>query len=115
MDISIRNASLKDLDQIMEVELSWPEGERAPREKFIARLEKFPRGFFAAESDGRIVATLTSCPLRYEQAEVGLLRNWDVVTNCGFLHDEGSHPSGVIRVGRDISRGTNPGRDLLGQ
>ena len=48
MTVIIRNASPEDMDQIMAVEESWPEMARAPRDKFEARLEKYPQGFFFA-------------------------------------------------------------------
>lgn len=90
MNYLIRNASPQDLDAIMQVEQSWPEAARAPREKFSARLQKFPAGFFVAEQDGRLLATITACPLRYDPAQPGELKNWDTVTNQGFLPDLGS-------------------------
>ena len=42
----IRNAHSEDLDAVMRVEQDWPEGQQAPREKFVSRLERFPDGFF---------------------------------------------------------------------
>lgn len=89
MNYVIRNATPQDLDQILRVEQSWPETARAPREKFIARLEKFPDGFFVAEQDGQLLATITACPLHYDPAQPHRLKNWDTVTNNGFLHDIG--------------------------
>jgi len=89
MKYLIRNASPHDLDAIMQVEQSWPEAARAPREKLSARLEKFPAGFFVAEQDGRLLATITACPLRYNPAQPGELKDWDTVTNRGFLHEIG--------------------------
>ena len=87
MSIIVRNALDADLDQIMEVEQSWPQSERAPREKFVARLGKFPAGFFVAEQDGCIRGTMTSCPTVYAPDRLDHFQSWDQVTNSGFLHD----------------------------
>ena len=82
---TIRNATIDDLDQIEAVERSWPESGRATRDKFVARLERFPRGFFVAESSGRIYATITSCPIHYDSADLDGLSTWSKVTRDGYL------------------------------
>jgi hypothetical protein len=74
----------------MKVEENWPENERAPLEKFLARLEKFPQGFFVSEFEGRINGTMTSCLVRYEPLKPHLFRNWDEVTNYGYLYEVGA-------------------------
>jgi hypothetical protein len=87
----IRNATKDDLDAILRVEQSWPEEGRAGADKFIARLERFPQGFFLAciEEEGRerVIGTLTSMPLAYEPAEVARFDNWATVTNNGYLFE----------------------------
>ena len=89
MNIIVRNALEADLDQVMDVEQSWPEHERASRDKFVARLDRFPAGFFVALQDGRIRATMTACPIVYSPDRLDRFRTWDEVTNCGFLHEIG--------------------------
>lgn len=89
MNYVIRNATPQDLDQILQVEQNWPETARAPREKFIVRLQKFPDGFFVAEQDEQLLATITACPLHYDPAQPGKLKDWGAVTNQGFFHDIG--------------------------
>ncbi len=87
--ITFRNAVHADLDGILAVEQSWPESGRASADKFVARLERFPQGFFVASiTEGgreRLVATLTSMPLHYDPAHVQTFRGWDAVTNHGYL------------------------------
>jgi len=90
MSVTIRNATPEDMDQIMAVEESWPEMARAPRDKFEARLEKFPQGFFVWEQDGRILATITSMPFTYDPKDAKQFSNWDKVTNKGYLPDIGA-------------------------
>jgi hypothetical protein len=81
----VRNATADDLDGIMAVEESWAPVGRAPRQKFVARLQRFPQGFFVAEREGRIYATITSCPIHYDPADPAPLSTWSEVTNDGFL------------------------------
>jgi len=83
----IRTATESDLDQIMRVEESWPQTERAPRDKFISRLRIYPQGFLVAEKSGRLCSTFTSCPLEYDPQNPHAFENWDQVTNSGLLYD----------------------------
>ncbi len=87
--ITFRNAVRADLDAILAVEQSWPESSRAGADKFLARLERFPEGFFVASvtEAGRekLVATLTSMPLQYDPAHLQAFGGWDAVTNRGYL------------------------------
>jgi len=90
MSLRIRCACYEDLDSIIKVEENWPENERAPLEKFLARLEKFPQGFFVSEFEGRIYGTMTSCLVHYEPSKPHLFQNWDEVTNHGYLYEIGA-------------------------
>jgi hypothetical protein len=87
--ITFRNAVRADLDGILEVEQSWPESGRAGADKFLARLERFPEGFFVAgvmeAGREKLVATLTSMPVQYDPAHLEAFRGWDAVTNGGYL------------------------------
>ncbi len=90
--ISIRQAVPSDLPSILLVEQSWPEDGRASADKFLARLEKFPQGFFLAcvhDEAGVevVVATITAMPLDYQPLTMGNFKCWDQVTNHGYLHD----------------------------
>ena len=64
---------MSDLAGIMDVETSWPEGSRATSDKFIARLEKFPQGFYVTERDDRLLATITACPCRYDPTDLACI------------------------------------------
>lgn len=88
----VRNADRNDLDGVLEVERCWPVEQRAGREKFASRLERFPEGFFVAECEGRIVGAITSCPVRYEPGRPEAFPSWSHATNDGFIH-----PPGVVR------------------
>ena len=57
--MTIRTATLNDLDEITAVEaLCFPAAEAAPRESFEKRLEYFPDRFWLAEEDGKLVGFL---------------------------------------------------------
>jgi hypothetical protein len=87
----IRSATKDDLDAILRVEQSWPEEGRAGADKFIARLERFPQGFFlACIEEGareRVIGTITSMPLAYDPAHAGRFDSWATVTNNGYLFE----------------------------
>lgn len=56
MDLSIRQATMKDLDQVTEIEaICFPEAEAAPRESFEERLKVYNESFLVAELDGKMV------------------------------------------------------------
>lgn len=89
--ISIREATRSDLPSILKVEQSWPPAGQAGADKFLARLDIFPQGFFLAciQNNGNtetVAATITSMPLSYESAKIGNFENWDHVTNHGYLY-----------------------------
>src|SRR4051812_48333915 len=84
-----RNAAPEDLGEILRVEQSWPEDSRAGADKFLARMQRFPQGFFlgSIEEDGedRLIGTITSMPLRYAGPES--FSDWSTVTNNGYLFE----------------------------
>lgn len=87
--ISIRPATPADLPAILRVEESWHEQGRAGNDKFLARLDKFPQGFFlacAGESAEEVVATITATPILYQPDNLSRFSNWDEVTGNGYLH-----------------------------
>lgn len=86
--LTIRPAAVADLPAILRVENSWHEQGRAGADKFLARLEKFPQGFFLAcigEPAAEVVATITAMPIHYQPDDVSHFSNWDAVTGNGYL------------------------------
>lgn len=62
MNITIRNASLKDLDKITEVEaLCFPSEEAATRNSLKDRIKTFSECFFVAEVDNKIIGFINGC------------------------------------------------------
>jgi hypothetical protein len=92
MSLHCKNAEIADLPKILEVEKSWPESGRASADKFIARIEKFSKGFLLIlknlpTGEEKVIATITTMPLLYSPTLVGQFTTWDKVTNYGMLDD----------------------------
>lgn len=62
MDILIRQVRKEDIDAVTQVEaVCFPAAEAARRDAFVQRIETFPKSFFVAEKDGRIVGFINGC------------------------------------------------------
>lgn len=65
MDITIRRASIEDLDEVTKVEAScFPEAEAATRASLKQRIKTFPESFFVSEVDGKIIGFINGCIIR---------------------------------------------------
>lgn len=84
MNIAIRRASVEDLSHIVDLENAiWPEGTRAPREKFEKRLAIFPEGFFLAFKEEKLIGASTAQIISYTKGEP--IRSWEYITDNGFI------------------------------
>ena len=91
--IRIRPATRADLPAIMELETHWPEGQRALRDQFEARLDKFPDGFLlACADDGALAGSMTAYPIRYDPACPERIGDWKAVTNNGYIRTPAEVP-----------------------
>ena len=62
MPITIRQATLADLDDIAAIEAQcFPQAEAATRESLADRLSAYPQSFLIAESDGQPVGFINGC------------------------------------------------------
>lgn len=72
------------IDEVMRVEAeAWLEEWRATRDKFEARLEVFPEGFFLASSQGQLAGVSTSEVVNYDPKNPP--KTWDEITDNGFI------------------------------
>lgn len=105
MDIEVRSAIFKDLDDVVRLENKiWPEGTRASREKFESRLKFFPDGFFVAYKDERMIGVSTSEIINYDFKNHPI--SWEEITDNGFIrntHDKNGNALYVVSLGA-ISR-----------
>ena len=107
--IQIRQATLDDIDEMLRVEaVAWPEGSRATREMFAARIETFPEGqrcAFVNEVMVGHVALQIIC-LDPEHPE---FTTWMEVTDDGFIQ-QSHNPNGNTLYGVNLSSsGSNVG------
>jgi predicted N-acetyltransferase YhbS len=62
MEIKIRQASIKDLDEVTKVEVRcFPEVEAATKSSLEERIRTFQESFFVAEADGQIIGFINGC------------------------------------------------------
>lgn len=62
MEIKIRQASIKDLDAVTEVEMEcFPKAEAATKVSLEQRIKTFPESFFVAELNGEIIGFINGC------------------------------------------------------
>lgn len=103
----IRNATKADLDDLIRVEQTWSENQRARADQFLARLEKFPEGFWVGEVDHRIVGMTTSCLVRYDPGDLSTFHSWNHVTNNGYIFaaEEIADPNALYVVSTVIEKG----------
>lgn len=101
MVISIKNANLNDLDGILNVEKeAWPEEIRAPKEKFKKRMELFPKGFFVAKTEEKIVGYIISEIIEYAPDKI--ISSWNKITDNGWM-EKTHNPKGnslyIVSIG----------------
>lgn len=101
MEIFVRRASFEDLSRIVELENAiWPEGTRAPREKFEKRLSIFPEGFLLAFKDNQLIGASTSQIISYIKGNS--IKSWEQVTDNGYIektHNPGGNALYIVSLG----------------
>ena len=113
---TIRNVIKTDLDNLMRIEQTWPEDQRASADKLLARLEKFPDGFWVGEVDHKIVGMTTSCLVRYDPGDLSAFRSWNHAANNGYIFaaEEIADPNALYVVSTVIEKGFR-GKGLFGE
>ena len=108
--LSIRQAVLKDLQDILLVEEeAWPEGLRATEEMFRSRMGVFPEGTLVAIDNDCITGVVVMEKLKFDSSTP--VRTWAEVTDNGFIRN--SHkPEGNALYGVDLSVSKYAGRDV---
>ena len=114
----LRQLTLDDIDEIVRVEgKTWPEDWQAPREKFEARLRKFPQGCFGIFEDAKLVGVTTSMRSSFDLSNVGSYqKTWDEITGDGFIttHEPQGNALYVVSVGVQAdAQGKGYGQQLV--
>ena len=79
----IRTVEYSDLPQLMELEKLWPENARASYETLKFRIDKFQQGYFIAEDETGIIASIIAHPYYYTPDDLSNYQHWDaVVSKC---------------------------------
>jgi ribosomal protein S18 acetylase RimI-like enzyme len=61
-NITIRQASIEDLDSVAKVEeICFPEAEAATRESLEQRIKAFSESFFVVETEGKVIGFINGC------------------------------------------------------
>lgn len=108
----------KLLDEVMRVEReAWPAEWQATRDKFEARLEVFPEGFFLASINGKLVGVSTSEIVQFNPQQPP--ETWDEITDNGYIrktHNSQGNALYVVSLGvsKDF-QGQGIGRQLMNE
>ena len=83
--LQIRNATQKDLPQLLDLEKIWPESSRATEQGLNHRIETFAAGFFVVEDEAGIYASVIAHPYRYDSNDLSNFQSWNDVNQLCFL------------------------------
>lgn len=103
---SIRTVQLSDIDQLLELEKEWPEHARAPKEILLHRINRFQPGFFIAENETGIIASIISHPYFYQADDLSNFINWEMVAKKCYQSDESPTHSNALYI---LSGTSKPG------
>ena len=85
-DIHVRQALPEDISDIVELENKiWPEGTRAPQEKFEKRLAVFSQGFLLALKGSELIGASTSEIISYFKGDS--IKSWEHITDNGYIKE----------------------------
>lgn len=97
----IRQASLKDVPEIIRVENeTWPPGEAATEEMFRSRIQVFPQGVFVAEFREQLVGVVAFQRMHFDLDCP--ISTWKKTTDSGMIRASHS-PEGETIFGIDLS------------
>jgi len=99
--IIVRNATAQKLDLVAGLENEiWPEGTRAPKEKFESRFNLFPQGFFVVYKGEEMIGVSTSEIITYDPKHPPT--SWEGITDNGWIkatHNPKGNALYVVSVG----------------
>lgn len=108
-EYSIRTVELTDIDQLLLLENEWPEGARASKETLLSRIRFFQPGYFIAEDETGIIASIIACPYQYKPGSLNNFSNWEhVVTTC-YQNDPASTDLNALYIVSGTSKPTRHG------
>ncbi|MEM7100002.1 MAG: hypothetical protein AAF541_17175 [Pseudomonadota bacterium] len=84
--LSMSRVTEETWHHVLELELEWPESQRASPETLAKRFAKYPDGFLLAWHEQTAAGLLTFVPVKYSSDDLSGFESWDQVTNGGDLH-----------------------------
>lgn len=116
-NVVVRQADLKDLDRIVEVNnLAWGPGLESLRQDFVERFKAFPEGEIGAYVDGKLVGIISSLIIQSDSPDDVPL-TWAEVSGNGRIgnaHNPGGNSLVCFSVGvAPEVRGLNIGKLLV--
>lgn len=85
---AIRTVEQSDIKELVELEKEWPENARASEQTLLDRINKFQQGYFIAENETGIIASIISFPYLYFPYDLSNFHNWEMVVKKCYESDE---------------------------
>lgn len=108
-EFRIRNVTLSDIPQLLELEKEWPEDARASLETLTFRINFFQDGYFIAEDESGIIASIIACPYQYDPSHLSSYKNWEVVTNACYQTPVSLQNKNALYIVSGTSKSTRHG------
>src|SRR5262249_14100204 len=95
---SVRHAEFDDLKQLIALENEWPENARASPLELEFRLDRFKQGFFIAEDDSGIIASIICSPYFYQPKNISAYQSWKKVVSASYACVGQTHTNALYIV-----------------
>lgn len=109
----IRAVLATDIDQLLELENEWPPNARASKEKLLFRINRFQQGFFIAEDETGIIASIISHPYHYQSDDISNYKNWQSVVKQCYQSTEDLNKLNSLYIVSGTSKPTRHGGDVF--
>lgn len=109
----IRTVLHTDIDQLLELEKEWPPNARASEEELVFRINRFQQGFFIAEDETGIIASIISHPYNYQPDNLSNFKNWEMVVKQCYQSNEDLSALNALYIVSGTSKPTRHGGDVF--
>ena len=112
-NFQIRVVEYSDLNQLLELEKEWPENARASAELLTFRIEQFQQGFFIADDETGIIASIISHPYFYQPDNLSYYKNWESVVSTCYTSNISEKETNALYIVSGTSKQTRHGGDVF--
>jgi hypothetical protein len=109
----IRTVEHSDIDQLLELEKEWPEHARASKELLLFRINQFQQGYFIAEDETGIIASIICYPYQYAPNDISNFKNWETVVTLCYQYDPNEIASNALYIVSGTSKPTYHGGEVF--